>query len=490
MVWGLSQKERDAVLWQALQGGKKDAIKDALEKGGDPNMTVPEGNVPALCWAAGQYYGYDTLARVTLLLEAGADLNKTDSNGDTPLMLAIRRGNSDAVKLMLEKGADPLHANKNGQTPLAYAIGNKSWHVATAMLTPEVLESLPVPAAGDRDTMQVLTLLRTAIENGAYTSFISPLLDKVPDLSIGATEGYSLAHTAAARGNGPALEALMQRADFDIGVVLRGGRGLLHTALGNREFDIAQTLVSKGADVMATDNSGRTVLEVAAQNGSIPLTNVILRKMREKTGDEKIDQEVMNRALLAAAVQGHARVCDILLKAGADKNAVNSKGETPLIAAAREGHLEVAKLLVVKYEVDTQTADDAGMIPYDHAVQQKAKGQAEMADYLICFQPGYEPPPPPPPPVDHSRFAKVSDYSIDVKEKGLTMTFNFWTQQVIYRDADAKPSPLSVVRFDDIPRQDAITEARDMLQRLGGRPPEYTAGAGVKKPSGISRPGG
>lgn len=49
-------------------------------------------------------------------------------------------------------------------------------------------------------------------------------------------------------------------------------------------------------------------------------------------------------ALFLAAGRGHDYVCEILLKAGADKN-INYKGITPLDAAIQRNHLNVIKLL-------------------------------------------------------------------------------------------------------------------------------------------------
>lgn len=488
MVLGLSQKERNAVLWASVQNGKAEPIRLAIKRGGNPNMTAPESSDSILAWAADQYYTSDVRERCLALLEAGADPNQPNDNGSTPMHFAARRSHRDIIVKMIEKGGDPLARSKNGQTPLSHAISERDWNSVQAMLTPEVLARLPVPVAGDRDSFQIFALARDMIEQSGHPNYFKTLLGKIPDISVGIEAGYSLAHSAVARNNTGALEVLMARGDFDINAVMRGGRTLLHTALGNKNIDLAQSLINKGADISAVDVNGRSVLEAAAQQGVVALMNQIMKKLREQTGKEEIDADILNRALLAAADNGHARAAEVLIRAGAGKDSVNAKGETPLILAAKGQHMEVVKMLIVKYEADTQIPDGTGMIAYDHALEHKKKGKAELADYLILFQPGYEPPPPPPPPpppVDHNRFSKASDYSIDVKEKGLTMTFNFWTQQVIYRDPEIKQgNNMTIMRFDEIQRQESIAEAHEMLVRLKGNPPPYEA-VGAQKKGGL-----
>lgn len=48
----------------------------------------------------------------TFLIEEGADINKTDLDGDTPLENAAALSQLEMVKLLLEKGADPVTAGK------------------------------------------------------------------------------------------------------------------------------------------------------------------------------------------------------------------------------------------------------------------------------------------------------------------------------------------------------------------------------------------
>jgi len=63
-------------------------------------------------------------AAVKRLLEAGANPNAKDADGNPALMLAELFGGVDSVKLLLDRGADPNVANAAGATPLMWAIPN------------------------------------------------------------------------------------------------------------------------------------------------------------------------------------------------------------------------------------------------------------------------------------------------------------------------------------------------------------------------------
>lgn len=56
---------------------------------------------------------------VTVLLEAGAQVDPVDANGDTPLTMACLRGHLQAVKVLLDAGADKdAVVVRSGYTPL------------------------------------------------------------------------------------------------------------------------------------------------------------------------------------------------------------------------------------------------------------------------------------------------------------------------------------------------------------------------------------
>ena len=55
---------------------------------------------------------------VRLLLDAGANKDQVDSNGRTPLLLAVKYNKIEMVRLLLKAGANRNKADKYGRTPL------------------------------------------------------------------------------------------------------------------------------------------------------------------------------------------------------------------------------------------------------------------------------------------------------------------------------------------------------------------------------------
>ena len=56
-----------------------------------------------------------------LLLDNGAEVDRTEKYGATPLFGACFHGQVDAARLLLDRGAAVDRATKDGQTPLSIA---------------------------------------------------------------------------------------------------------------------------------------------------------------------------------------------------------------------------------------------------------------------------------------------------------------------------------------------------------------------------------
>ena len=70
---------------------------------------------------------------VGLLLEGGADVNKANNFGTTPLITASENGHAEVVRLMLNAGVDVNQANRS-VTPLYSASGNGYTQVVEILL--------------------------------------------------------------------------------------------------------------------------------------------------------------------------------------------------------------------------------------------------------------------------------------------------------------------------------------------------------------------
>lgn len=109
-----------------------------------------------------------------MLLEAGAEKDKADDQGQTPMYCAVRnlqlplargeigcRGYHDCLKLLLEAGADKDKANNRGWTPLHAAA------VHNSHTTPDALKLLlQAGANASARTAHGLTALQLAEAHG------------------------------------------------------------------------------------------------------------------------------------------------------------------------------------------------------------------------------------------------------------------------------------------------------------------------------------
>lgn len=125
-----SSSERLSPLMWAARAGPPESVEALLKAGADPDRRDdgPNGWTPLL---HAVHKGKTGAVRV--LIAAGADVNRAAPNGLTPLLLAASQGEAEIVELLLDAGADP-RARSGGLTVLHQALLSADPRVVDAVL--------------------------------------------------------------------------------------------------------------------------------------------------------------------------------------------------------------------------------------------------------------------------------------------------------------------------------------------------------------------
>jgi ankyrin repeat protein len=118
---------------RAAKAGDAAAIEALLAKGSDPKIPTKFGITPLMAAAGLGTKEEDTTARkkteaeaissIKLCLDAGADVNAADNQGQTALHGAAQKGWDQVVQFLVDHGAKLDVKDKKGRTPLDAAMG-------------------------------------------------------------------------------------------------------------------------------------------------------------------------------------------------------------------------------------------------------------------------------------------------------------------------------------------------------------------------------
>jgi len=149
-------------------------------------------------------------------------------------------------------------------------------------------------------------------------------------------------------GNGALLEFVHRELSRDQSLVhqLYNGRTLLHTAAGAGSLTTAELLLSLGADPNALDGGGHTPLYCLGNecrgSGCADLVRALIRGGAQVDADDGV---MRCTALHMAARRGNVEVAAALLECGAQVDARDRRGDTPLRRALNCRKPDVAALL-------------------------------------------------------------------------------------------------------------------------------------------------
>jgi ankyrin repeat protein len=263
---------------------------------------------------------------------------------------AAMAGNKDAVRSLLKQAADVNAAQGDGMTAL---------HWAAMKDDADLVQTLLFAGANVRATTRLgaYTPLILAAKNGS-ASVIAPLLKSGADVNSATANGTTALMLAAASGNTDAVKQLIDGgADVNAKEPVRGLTATMFAAAGNRAA-VLTLLAKSGADLKATSK----VTDLAALSKDPAALRDITFGNPAPPGEPPAGGR--NGPAPQAAPQGGrgGRGAQV---AGVDRNyqlnelVAAQGGLTPLLLAAREGHVEsVRALLAAGAEVNQPSAGD------------------------------------------------------------------------------------------------------------------------------------
>ena len=366
-------------LWLAAKNGAARIVERLLDAGANPDVTLKMGESPLMSAARS-----GSLAAVETLLDHGADVNAAEhERGQTALMWAAAQQHAGVVRLLAERGAD-LHARTRVWEQLENTAGNTNTSGNFRMRHGGSTALIFAARSGDMATARVLVDAGADVDDtaasGASALVIAAhsghgplavyLLEQGADPNA-ADAGYSALHAATLRSQSELAAALLRHGADLHAVVTRGTPGrrfsadfsIRHQAVGANAFwlaarygelDILRALAEWGADPHVSPANRWSALKAAM---GVPQISQEDRRNRVDAPDsvEHIDQEELtldlartvldlgvdvnqaddrgNTALHDAVRTGFASVVDLLAAHGADVDALNDRGQTPLALA-------------------------------------------------------------------------------------------------------------------------------------------------------------
>ncbi|WP_307474973.1 ankyrin repeat domain-containing protein [Cytobacillus purgationiresistens] len=116
----------------------------------------------------------------------------------------------------------------------------------------------------------------------------------------------------------------------------------------NGDVEKVKKLIKTGANIDATDESGRTAVLAAAQNNRVDTVKLLI----QEGVDINIRNDNSDNVLLYAGAEGQLDIVKLAIEAGADTTLTNRFGGTALIPASDRGHDEVVNQLLAHSDID------------------------------------------------------------------------------------------------------------------------------------------
>ncbi|RMF14683.1 MAG: hypothetical protein D6758_11095 [Gammaproteobacteria bacterium] len=318
---------------------------------------------------------HDAREEVTDQLDRGIQVDQAlNARADTALHLAVEYGHLELANLLLEHGANPFQRNRDNDTPIDLALaaetspGGASWSAWSA----------DIAKRGEAAYQRATEALRTADIDAlkrllsSDTFYWYPIPTK--NRFIKQTGPDPLTITAVRSDCLICLKALLE-AGYDPDRTNSEKQSALNIAARRKNTEMAHILIEAGADTNIKDRSGWTALMVAVSTANVELVDSLLKAGADP--DARLTDMINSRSTplhLSATGPGEgtdsdkARIADMLIRAGADIDALNSTLDTPLHIAVLDPALPKLTDTLLRHGASVDLLNEKGYTPLMLAV--------------------------------------------------------------------------------------------------------------------------
>lgn len=391
---GFGSRWERTPLHQACRLGYTDIVELLLTRGADVNARdrvdgspLERGRTPVIMAAGGNHLGTlqalfaqgrkpdvhardrdgltalwyavmnNSLEVVQFLHTQGAKINIADKQGTSVLTLTILHKGHDLLDFLVAKGADINMVDQRGMTPLMAALIPTPEKRAIVLSYLE--KFLSYKPKLDIQALRTNSGGESALQMASRMGFLEAvrlLLDRGADINLASLDNHRTAlFAAAAAGRVDVAKHLIQ-AGAKSEIPDQAGYTPLLAAVIQTDPDMVRALVGGG---VATDVSSpkHTFTPLVTAAGGVDPTRLkkrleIIKILLDGKADINFPASDGRTALLAAAATKDTALskatATLLLDRGADPDAANTKGETPLMLAAGAGNEDVVRLLLKK----------------------------------------------------------------------------------------------------------------------------------------------
>ena len=412
-IFGCASTPKERSVVALILSGKGNEAKSLFQSKYDINETDASGNTPLHAAAI-----VDDADLALFLLIKGADDTKVNFDGDTPLHAAIKNDSFSAARVFAENGSGVFVRNADGKTAFEEGFekngayerifitqktgsardtdGNTIVHYCVRMQNESAVrecikKTIPVSVqnkagktpldialgnSGDEKSVAIaadLIMAGAETNDSQFSYFQTAVSERNFNYRFG--DGQTPLHIASIKNHKSIARYLIANGAHTSAQDITGATPL-HEAVRYGDTDIAKALLESGADVNAEDNLGKTpVMLVIPEDKREAMYRILIAHKADTTKKDAYGDTVLHSATMTSLSPA---VLEMLTASGADVNARNKDGVSPLLIAVQKRNLSHVKFYAER-GADINSADRAGTTPLSLALKD---GQA-MLEMLV-----------------------------------------------------------------------------------------------------------